>query len=69
MSGGIDERDHGPWVATNWRGEMVVVQSDDFHHDVALVVTGDFKDFDSKMRYAEWLAGILTSACNPETKP
>lgn len=73
MNHATDERDRGPWTAQVWHsrakgGDYVVIQSDDFHHDVALQVTGDFSDIESCHRYAEWLAGVLTSACNPSEK-
>jgi hypothetical protein len=59
----VEERDHGPWVAHKTKDTRVVLQSDDFHHDVALEVTGDFVDTESKLRYAKWLAQRLTAAC------
>lgn len=54
--------DTGPWIVGTWRAEnpqglqRVVLQSDDFTHDVALVVSGDFEDFDQKLAYAKRLA-------------
>lgn len=64
--GNIDERDTGPWTMSVWGDEddRIVIQSDDFHHDVALEVTGDFADIESRKRYAIWLAGLLTKACS-----
>ena len=58
-----DERDRGPWLVSNPRGTKVVLQSNDFHHDVALEITGDFVDVDSKVRYAQWLAQRLSMTC------
>ena len=66
----VDEQDRGPWEVNTWpsnvdgQDDRVVLQSDDFHHDVALIVTGDFADIDSRIRYAEWLAKRLTAACS-----
>lgn len=59
--------DKGPWKAETWErktGRVYVVQSDDFTHDVALEISGDFLPED-RMKYAEWLAQLLTAACNP----
>lgn len=67
MSHLLDEKDRGPWKAEVWKrekGDVAILQSDDFHHDVSLEITGDFADFDSRMRYAEWLALRLTEACS-----
>jgi len=66
----VDEQDRGPWEVCRWApkskgGEdRIVLQSDDFHHDVALEVTGDFADLESRTRYAQWLAKRLTAACS-----
>jgi hypothetical protein len=65
----VDEQDRGPWVAANRKRDIVVLQSEDFHHDVALILSGDFKDFASKMRYAEWLSSLLTKACSSQRSP
>lgn len=56
--------DKGPWVVNVWdkdegqRGALprVDLQSDDFKHDVALVITGDFCSLEQKKRYAYALA-------------
>jgi hypothetical protein len=57
--------DTGPWHVEVWsaRGEnqldRVVLQSDDFRHDVALIITGDFWDIEQKKGYAQLLADKL----------
>jgi len=51
-------RENGPFTAENWRGE-IVVQSEDFHHDVTLKISGDFGDPGVKLAYAQHLAEIL----------
>jgi hypothetical protein len=56
--------DRGPWRVNEWDAERdkrgalprVVLQSDDFNHDVALIVTGDFYSLEQKKRYAYLLA-------------
>jgi hypothetical protein len=58
--GALSER--GPWVVQTWQPAKeggtprVVLQSDDFTHDVALVINGDFRDTAQKVRYAQLLA-------------
>lgn len=58
--GALSEK--GPWHVQTWCPEKegsrprVVLQSDDFCHDVALVITGDFRDTAQKVRYAQLLA-------------
>ncbi|MDX3947052.1 hypothetical protein QYP01_16135 [Pseudomonas aeruginosa] len=45
--------DRGPWHAVKWDGgRRVDLSSDDFEHDVALTVSGDFVEGD-KFRYAQ----------------
>jgi hypothetical protein len=58
--------DRGPWRADVWRRQegdaenvRVVITSDDFDHDAALVVTGDFETFEAKVAYAEDLAARM----------
>ncbi|WP_157643998.1 hypothetical protein [Burkholderia ubonensis] len=48
--------DSGPWMVNEWSGGRVVLQSDDFKHDVALVVDGDFGSREDKLTYANALA-------------
>lgn len=58
--------DKGPWTAQIWKnsrtGSVYVVQSEDFKYDVALEISGDFEPTD-RLKYAEWLAALLTKAC------
>ena len=51
--------DKGPWEVRTWSDGRVVLMSDDFRHDVALVVTGDFWDDEQKRGYAALLADKL----------
>ncbi len=57
------QADEGPWTVEVWAQEkkapQVVLQSDDFRHDVALIVTGDFWDIEQKKAYAQLLADKL----------
>lgn len=59
------EPDKGPWQVDVWgyntiyKKEDVVLQSDNFKHDVALVINGDFKSLDEKLEYASALCEYL----------
>ncbi|WP_434715736.1 hypothetical protein [Paraburkholderia sp. A3RO-2L] len=53
--------DKGPWMVNKWSGERVVLQSDDFTHDVALVVDGDFGSHEEKLAYANALAAWMNA--------
>jgi hypothetical protein len=55
----VPSPDKGPWQVDLWPDGRLVLQSDDFEHDVALVVTGDF--YDNKRDYAEKLAAWMNS--------
>jgi len=53
------EDDRGPWHVQVWKVEgsrKVVLQSDDFAHDVALEISGDFACFEQRLEYAHKLA-------------
>lgn len=55
-------KDKGPWsaVITEINGKRCVrLYSDDFTHDVALTVGGDFATIDDKLEYATELANFL----------
>ena len=56
--------DKGPWVLY-YRGpdqmDLAGVISQDFTHDVALTVSGDFKGLAEKKAYCEWLVGQLNA--------
>lgn len=65
----VSAPDSGPWVVSaSPDGKRVSLQSDDFTHDVALLVTGDFVEGD-KLRYgkelAEWMNGCLAQKPAP----
>ncbi len=51
--------DRGPWLVNEWSNDRVVLQSDDFAHDVALIVDGDFAGYEDKLDYAKRLANWL----------
>ena len=53
--------DKGPWMVNKWSGGRVVLQSDDFEHDVALVVDGDFGSHEEKLAYANALAAWMNA--------
>ena len=57
-------KENGPWNVDDWPGGELVLQSDDFTHDVALIVTGDFETPEQKREYAEEIARRLNG-----TKP
>jgi hypothetical protein len=57
--------ENGPWYATEWFDGRVVIQSDDFTHDVALIVTGDFEDDEQRKAYARMIAERLSAATVP----
>lgn len=55
--------DKGPWVVSK---DCRSIQSDDFRHDVQLVVTGDFFNEDVRKKYVDHLADILNKAITPK---
>ena len=63
----------GPWYVNEWPpkqpGEQkrVVLQSDDFTHDVALMITGDFESHEDMVQYAKQLADRMNQM--PGTRP
>jgi hypothetical protein len=60
MNGSL--RETGPWHVEEWAATQygarprIVLQSDDFTHDVALVISGDFYDTAQQIKYAQRLA-------------
>lgn len=48
----------GTWKAIK-DDQAVSIQSNDFTHDVMLIVDGDFKDIDQKLEYAKEIARRL----------
>ena len=62
MDGALSEK--GPWAVCIWDkadGDRVkvVLQSDDFTHDVALEINGHFRSIQQKIDYAELLAARM----------
>lgn len=51
----IKVQEKGPWKAVIYT-KGIALQSDDFHHDVTLYISGDFADQDQKWKYAIMLA-------------
>jgi len=56
--------DVGPWIVS---ADGRSLQSDDFRHDVALAISGDFFDDELRKQYAQHLADILNAA--PGVRP
>lgn len=46
-------KETGTWKALLSDDEKVIIQSNDFTHDVMLTVDGDFKDLDQTLEYAK----------------
>lgn len=57
--------DKGPWLVDEWSDGIVVLQSDDFEHDVALEISGDFGSKESKLEYARSLAAWMNAHLPP----
>lgn len=55
--------DKGPWEVRRVIGGWEV-WSDDFDHDVALSITGDFEDDVERRKYAEWLCAKLNGTAD-----
>jgi hypothetical protein len=53
--------DKGPWSVQEWSHTRVVLMSDDFTHDVALEISGDFADHNEKLWYANALATSMNA--------
>jgi hypothetical protein len=49
----------GPWQVNDWGQGRIVIQSDDFTHDVALEISGDFGSVEREIAYAEEIARRL----------
>lgn len=57
----IEISERGPWSVDIWKSSnggspRVILQSDDFTHDAALEISGDFISLDQKVKYARLLA-------------
>jgi hypothetical protein len=55
--------DHGPFTPRLTSDGQLVLDSDDFHHDVLLRVSGDFGAPETKQAYGKYLADILNRGC------
>jgi hypothetical protein len=56
----------GPWEVKVWPDKRVVVDSDDFTHDVSLIVCGDFESDEQRMQYARMICERLNTAPQPD---
>ena len=56
--------ENGPWIIEDWGDGRLVLQSQDFTHDVALEVSGDFATPEQEREHAEEIARRLNMA-NP----
>jgi len=52
--------DKGPWEVHYSEGKPVGILSDDFNHDVLLIIDGDFAEGE-KEKYAKWLTDTLNT--------
>jgi hypothetical protein len=52
-------QENGPWEVQEWNHGRIVLQSDDFMHDAALEITGDFTNIEEKREYAKEIASRL----------
>lgn len=57
-------RELGPWVVVERSGGRVDLQSEDFHFDATLTISGDFGTPEIKRAYADEICHRLNS-CNP----
>lgn len=57
--------DEGHWTVSKWpprkdsKAPVIVIESDDFHYDAALEVSGDFGTLERKIEYAQYICDIL----------
>jgi hypothetical protein len=51
----------GPWQVNDWGQGRIVIQSDDFTHDVALEISGDFGSVEREIAHAEEIARRLST--------
>lgn len=58
-------RERGPWMVDEWSNGVLVLQSQDFHHDAALEISGDFGSPEIKRAYAEEICRRL-NLTNPK---
>jgi hypothetical protein len=58
----FEVHENGPWVVDDWSNDRIVLQSEDFAHDAALEVSGDFGSKENRRKYAEEIAQRLNVA-------
>ncbi len=65
MTDELDPRvpDAGPWRARLDAQGALLLESDDFNHDVLARVSGDFATPESRLAYGQFLADVLTRGC------
>jgi hypothetical protein len=51
----------GPWQVNDWGQGRIVIQSDDFTHDVSLEISGDFGSVERERAHAEEIARRLNT--------
>jgi hypothetical protein len=51
----------GPWSVSDWGQGRIVIQSNDFTHDVALEISGDFGSVEREIAHAEEIARRLNA--------
>jgi hypothetical protein len=56
--------DKGPWKLCARSDGKLCVASDDFEHDVQLIISGDFADEFQRADYAAWLAKTLNKGAD-----
>lgn len=67
-----NSHENGPWTVEEWSPrhkdgpKRVVLMSDDFCHDAALEISGDFYDHEQLLNYAQRLADRMNQM-PPET--
>ena len=55
-------KEKGSWSVHEWEGERIVVMSEDFTHDVALEISGDWGSKEEKIAHAQVIANKLNKA-------
>jgi hypothetical protein len=61
--------DKGPWKLCARSDGKLCVASDDFEHDVQLIISGDFADEFQRADYAAWLAKTLNKGADQPDAP
>ena len=58
----INKFDKGPWIVVPDDSYAADITSDDFTHDVAIFISGDFEDTEQRAKYIEAFAATLNTA-------